>query len=72
MTHADKDEDIDLEHYGEDGSEKGAPEYFSMRDELAGFKRIIKIKVCWESRQERSEVNGKTGSSQDLNPGPSA
>ena len=30
----DEDEEIE-EHYGEDGSEKGAPEYFSMRDEAA-------------------------------------
>ena len=30
----DKDEEVE-EHYGEDGSEKSAPEYFSMRYEAA-------------------------------------
>ena len=40
----DEDEEIE-EHYGEDGSEKGAPEYFSMRDEAAVFKKSIMIKV---------------------------
>ena len=35
----DKDEEVE-EHYGEDGSEKGAPKYFSVRDETA----VIKLK----------------------------
>ena len=30
----DKDEEVE-EHYGEDGSEKSAPEYFNVRDETA-------------------------------------
>ena len=42
-NNTDEDEEIE-EHYGEDGSEKGAPEYFSMRDEAAVLKESIMIK----------------------------
>ena len=39
----DKDEEVE-EHYGEDGSKKGAPEYFRVRDEAA----VIEMQSSWK------------------------
>ena len=65
----DTDEDEEIkDHYGQDWCEKGAPEYFSMRDEAAVLKKnplclryiYIVIHVQWTSLEDITAASRKT------------